>query len=253
MSSDGNSTAWGAQNDPFGDDFFLVPPEQELRARAVQMRQDNRDALRHHIELLVWGVQANTDLLGVFVSVLMHWKEIDPTWVADAACMSVGDVSRLAESEAMMDFNCLDCRVELPTVSRRQRIRMNNSLEALCGRGPEDHHLRDLLCKPCTKQRDDHDEAQRLLDDLRQRALLDEYRKRPYAERRESKEWAILKNQVLRRDRYRCRLCGEGDVVLHVHHATYKNYAAERLEDLITLCSVCHDRFHFGSAESEAS
>ena len=77
-----------------------------------------------------------------------------------------------------------------------------------------------------------------------------EYRARPYAERRQTKEWAILKNQIHRRDRYRCRLCGEGDVELHVHHATYNNYAEERLEDLITLCSVCHHHFHFRSEAS---
>jgi 5-methylcytosine-specific restriction endonuclease McrA len=32
---------------------------------------------------------------------------------------------------------------------------------------------------------------------------------------------------------------------LHVHHNNYANYAQERLEDLIILCSSCHQRFHF--------
>ena len=164
--------------------------------------------------------------------------------------MSVGDVSRLAESQDMMVFNCLDCGAELQSVSRRQSIRMNSSLEALCGRDTEDRHLRALLCKNCTKQRDDHDQEQRLLDDLRQQALLDEYRKRPYSERRQTREWAILKKQIHRRDRHRCRLCSAADTQLHVHHRSYTNYGQERLEDLITLCSACYSHFHFGTEAS---
>ena len=99
------------------------------------------------------------------------------------------------------------------------------------------------------RQREEHAEDQRRLDNLRQQALLTEYRERPYAERRQTREWAILKRQVHRRDGYRCRLCGrDDDVQLHVHHCTYANYAEERLEDLITLCSACHERFHFPEA-----
>jgi hypothetical protein len=62
-------------------------------------------------------------------------------------------------------------------------------------------------------------------------------------------EWMILKRQVHHREGYRCRLCGRDDLQLHVHHSTYKNYGEEKLEDLITLCSTCHERFH----RSEAS
>jgi 5-methylcytosine-specific restriction endonuclease McrA len=96
----------------------------------------------------------------------------------------------------------------------------------------------------------DHAEEQRRLDDLRQQALLAEYRGRPYAERRQTKEWAILKKQVHRRDGYRCRLCGRADVQLHVHHRTYETYAEERLEDLMTPCRSCHEHFHFLSEAS---
>ena len=250
MSPDGNSAEWGVQNDPFGEDFFLMPPKEEIRTRATQLRQDNRDALRHFVELLVWEVQENKDLLGVVVSLLWHWEAVEPKWIAEAAYMTVGDASRLAESQTIMLFHCLDCGVELRAMNRHQRMRLHKSLEALCQGASEDHHFRHLLCEACAMQRDDYDEAQRLLDSLRQQALLDEYRKRPYAERRETKEWAILKKQIHRRDKYRCRLCGRDDLELHVHHATYDNYAQERLEDLITLCSVCHHHFHFRSEAS---
>jgi 5-methylcytosine-specific restriction endonuclease McrA len=247
---DNNSGSFGWQSDPFGEDFFLVPPEEEIRARAERMRQDNCDALRDFAELLVYEVQSNKDLLGIVVSLLLTWEEIHLRWIAEAAFMSVGDVSRLAESQPLMTFNCLDCGVELQTVSRRQRTRMHGSLEALCRKDTEDYHLRNLLCAACAKQRDDHDEEQRLLDDLRQQALLEEYRERPYAERRQTKEWDILKKQIHRRDRYRCRLCGRDNVELHVHHCSYANYGRERIEDLITLCRMCHRHFHFRSEAS---
>jgi 5-methylcytosine-specific restriction endonuclease McrA len=45
-------------------------------------------------------------------------------------------------------------------------------------------------------------------------------------------------------------MCGRDGVELHVHHCTYENYAQERLEDLITLCSECHNDFHFRSEAS---
>jgi 5-methylcytosine-specific restriction endonuclease McrA len=86
---------------------------------------------------------------------------------------------------------------------------------------------------------------QRLLDRERYQALLAEYRARPYAERRQTREWAVLKKRIHRRDAYRCRLCGRDDARLHVHHCTYANYGKERLEDLITLCAECHHHFHY--------
>jgi 5-methylcytosine-specific restriction endonuclease McrA len=250
MSPDGNSAAWGAQNDPFAEDCFVWSPEEEIRARAEQMRKDNRDALRHFVELLVWEVHGNKDLLEVVVSLLWNWEAIEPRWIAEASFMSVGDASRLAESRPLMVFHCLDCAVERRTASRRQRTRMHESLEAFCRGEADEHHLRTLLCESCVKQRDEHYEEQRLLDVLRQQALLDDYRRQPYAERRQTKEWAVIKNRIHRRDKYRCRLCGRDDLELHVHHCTYANYGQERLEDLISLCGPCHHRFHFNSEAS---
>ena len=82
------------------------------------------------------------------------------------------------------------------------------------------------------------------MDRERYEALIATYRARPYELRRESREWAVLKRRVYARDGYRCRLCGHADVGLQVHHSTYKNYAQERLEDLLTLCETCHRRVH---------
>jgi 5-methylcytosine-specific restriction endonuclease McrA len=249
MPSDGNSTAWGNQNDPFGEDFYLVPHDEVIRARIEQEDEDNWEALRHFVELAIWEALDNPDLLKVLLSLLWHWDAIAPRWLAEASFRSVSDVRDLVDSQPVMTFNCLVCGAELNPMNRRHLLRMHHSLKAL--RTDEDSgHLTDLLCKTCSAQRDDHAEAQRRLDELRQQALLAEYRGRPYAERRQTKEWAILKRQVHRRDGYRCRLCGRDDVELHVHHRTYETYAEERLEDLVTLCRTCHEHFHFLSEAS---
>lgn len=245
MHADGSPNDWDQENDPFGEDFFLVPHEEETWARVEQIADDNRDALRHHVELLVWEARENPDLLKIAVSVLWHMEDVDPRWMAEACFMSVGDVRDLAESQPILAFQCLDCGTHLQVRNRRHLIRMHHSLRALRRGEIGEGHLADLLCTACSKQRADHTEDQRRLDNLRQQALLAEYRRRPYAERRQTREWATLKKQVHRRDRYRCRLCGSCDAELHVHHCTYDNYAEERLEDLITLCGACHQRFHY--------
>jgi 5-methylcytosine-specific restriction endonuclease McrA len=248
MTTDGNSYAWVQGDDPFREDFFLPPHEEEIEARAEQIAADNRDAIRHYVELLIWETQDNPDLRKIVVSLLYHWDDVDPRWLAEASFMSVGDVRDLAESQPIVTFHCLDCGVQLQLMNRRHLIRMHYSLRALRRGEIEDERLADLLCKTCIRQRKEHAEDQRRLDGLRQQALLAEYRKKPYVERRGTQEWALLKRQVHRRDRYRCRLCGCDDAPLHVHHCTYANYAEERLEDLITLCSRCHKRYHFPEA-----
>ena len=248
MTTDGNSYAWGWRNDPFREDIFLLPHEEETRARVEQITEDNRDALRHYVELLVWETHGNPDLLRIAVSLLWHFEDVDPRWMAEASFMSVGDVRDLAESQPIMTFHCLDCGVELQVMNRRHLIRMHHSLRALRKGDVGDQRLANLLCRTCIGQRKEHAEDQCRLDQLRQQALLAEYRSRPYAERRATREWTILKQQVHRRDGYRCRLCGNSDEQLHAHHCTYANYAEERLEDLITLCSTCHERFHFPEA-----
>lgn len=248
MVASGDSYYWGQGDDSLGEDSFLTPHEEETWARVEQIATDNQDYLRHHVELLVWEAREKPDLLRIVVSLLWHMEDVDPRWMAEACFMSIGDVRDLAESQPIMAFHCLDCGEHLEARSRRHLIGMYYSLKALHRGGADDKRLADLLCKKCSKQRVDHAEDQRRLDYLREQALLAEYRRRPYAERRQTREWTVLKRQIHRRDGYRCRLCGDGDTPLHVHHCTYENYAEERLEDLITLCGKCHRSFHFREA-----
>jgi hypothetical protein len=234
------------QSDPFGEDFYLVPHAEEIWARSEQLAADNQDHLRHFVELAIWKALDldDRDHLKVLLSLLWLWEDVDPRWLAEASYRSVGDVRDLVDSQPVVTFNCLDCGAELRPMNRRHLLRMRHSLKAH-RRDDLGDYLTVLLCKTCIAHRADHAEDQRRLDDLRQQALLAEYRGKPYSERRQTKEWAMLKRQVHRRDGYRCRLCGRNDDQLHVHHRTYATYAEERLEDLITLCRSCHERFHF--------
>lgn len=52
------------------------------------------------------------------------------------------------------------------------------------------------------------------------------------------KHWHYIRQKVLDRDK-QCTKCGETKK-LHVHHLTYENEGAERMDDLVTLCQSCH-------------
>jgi Pyruvate/2-oxoacid:ferredoxin oxidoreductase delta subunit len=158
--------------------------------------------------------------------------------------MTISDIRNITESEPVMTFNCLDCRMELADKSRLQEIGMQLSLEDYCGDKTKNTPPVNLLCRPCHQQRQDHAEQQANLDRQRYQALLKEYRARPYEHRRQTREWKVLKRQIHRRDRYRCRICNRNNVQLHIHHRTYTSYAEERLEDLLSLCRGCHEYFH---------
>jgi 5-methylcytosine-specific restriction endonuclease McrA len=55
-----------------------------------------------------------------------------------------------------------------------------------------------------------------------------------------------LRNQVLRRDGWRCQSCGTM-CNLEVHHREYRSRAGDDSEqNLITLCSACHSVLHRG-------
>lgn len=65
----------------------------------------------------------------------------------------------------------------------------------------------------------------------------------PYFTFLNTKYWRALRRAILKRDRYRCRQCG-GCEGLEVHHKTYARRGREKLDDLLTLCYVCHEETH---------
>ena len=57
-----------------------------------------------------------------------------------------------------------------------------------------------------------------------------------------SSEWAKKRMQTMDRDSWKCVICGnEADVV---HHLTYERIFNESLNDLVSLCTECHQREH---------
>ncbi len=70
-----------------------------------------------------------------------------------------------------------------------------------------------------------------------------------------SPQWQKLREQTLKRDGYRCRVCNKGKkAVLQVHHRTYERFGGnEELDDLTTLCEGCHELFHSKKPKKKAS
>ena len=58
-----------------------------------------------------------------------------------------------------------------------------------------------------------------------------------------SPAWKSKRNEILKRDKYKCSLCNNHSR-LQIHHVTYCNFSFESNEDLLTLCETCHKLWH---------
>ena len=57
-------------------------------------------------------------------------------------------------------------------------------------------------------------------------------------------EWDELRRKCYARDDYKCQICGSGGRV-HAHHLSYERRGTpEELDDLQTLCGICHAMVH---------
>ena len=69
-------------------------------------------------------------------------------------------------------------------------------------------------------------------------------RRDQYREFLRSPQWRELKNNAIKRNGNRCRVCNS-DRKLEVHHRYYpKTMGTETLDALTTLCRSCHSQFH---------
>jgi len=60
--------------------------------------------------------------------------------------------------------------------------------------------------------------------------------------------YRALRNEVLARDSWRCQCCGSAKD-LQVHHLRSRSKLGDDvLENLITLCAICHKQQHNGTA-----
>ena len=61
-----------------------------------------------------------------------------------------------------------------------------------------------------------------------------------------------LHRQVLKRDGWRCQLCGSMQH-LQVHHLTFRSHSgADEEQNLITLCAACHEQMHGKTRRAKA-
>ena len=57
--------------------------------------------------------------------------------------------------------------------------------------------------------------------------------------------WIRKRDRILKRDKYRCKRCGDKNSILHVHHLWYDGRPWEvSNRGLITLCDTCHEKAH---------
>ena len=64
-----------------------------------------------------------------------------------------------------------------------------------------------------------------------------------YREYLESSHWDTVRLARLKKDGYRCQICGSAKN-LCVHHLTYDRMGHELMDDLLTLCRDCHEKVH---------
>ncbi len=63
------------------------------------------------------------------------------------------------------------------------------------------------------------------------------------------KDWYVKREEALRRDKFKCKICSETKP-LHVHHINHNKYNCD-LSNLITLCAQCHRWCHNKSRQDE--
>ena len=69
---------------------------------------------------------------------------------------------------------------------------------------------------------------------------------KPVPSRLDPLSYESLRQQILRRDGWRCQSCGTMSN-LEVHHREFRSHSGTDSEDnLITLCTACHATVHLG-------
>jgi predicted restriction endonuclease len=75
--------------------------------------------------------------------------------------------------------------------------------------------------------------------------IFTEYAAHPVEERPDPETWEVIRQATLQRDGYRCRICGEQDTTLQVHHLLELSRGGRtEASNLLTLCKDCHTKIH---------
>ena len=71
--------------------------------------------------------------------------------------------------------------------------------------------------------------------------LRQELKAMSYEDYLRSPVWRLFRQEILKRDNYKCSHC-EISTDLEIHHHHYETLTREEPRDVITLCSGCHER-----------
>lgn len=66
----------------------------------------------------------------------------------------------------------------------------------------------------------------------------------PYKEYLESEHWQHFRKEAFKHFNGMCQLCGRTNETLELHHKTYINRGRETFNDVILLCTHCHELYH---------
>lgn len=111
----------------------------------------------------------------------------------------------------------------------------------------KDERVEDTrLAKAIRTLQNEVDEKMALLEELRKSHDIEDI---DYYKYLKTQAWENLRQQIFRRDHFRCVVCGEPKN-LSVHHITYENLGVEKTSDLVTLCPKCHKKVHDGDPVS---
>lgn len=105
------------------------------------------------------------------------------------------------------------------------------------------HYLRCPKCEAARAKESAGYDKQERLRVAANRAAIAVLKAMPYSLYLKTPHWQNIRQQMLRRARFRCQLCNSGGV-LNVHHRTYERRGEEDYKDLVVLCQDCHSKFH---------
>lgn len=77
-----------------------------------------------------------------------------------------------------------------------------------------------------------------------------------YVEKLKDPRWQKKRLEILNRDEWKCRVCGDKTSTLHVHHLDYKNGKEPwdyNNDTFIAICEDCHESEHRTRKEYEQS
>ncbi len=73
---------------------------------------------------------------------------------------------------------------------------------------------------------------------------LAQMRAMPYKIYLKTQHWQHFRQEALKYYQHKCRLCGDKEKMLDVHHCDYSNIGCETFNDVVVLCNDCHKGFH---------